>query len=90
VLESEVLVLELVAVDRLATGAVVVGKVTTLEARMINETSSELCSSNAWRISATCSSTYLAHETGNDAVKGRSLKAESLLSGAVPWKMKQR
>jgi len=53
VLELEVLVLELVAVDGLASSAVVVGEVSAL-----------------------------AHEVGDDAVEGRALVPESLLSGA--------
>jgi len=53
VLELEVLVLELVAIDGLASSAVVVGEVSAL-----------------------------AHEVGDDAVEGRALVPESLLSGA--------
>lgn len=52
-LELEVLIRELVAVDGLAARAVTAGEVTTL-----------------------------AHEAGDDAVEGRALVAEALLSSA--------
>ncbi len=75
-LQLEVLIGELVTVDGLATGTVVVGEVTTLEpiGGSIQTNQSRFTDLGTWKIHS--------HELGDDPVETRSGVTEALLTSA--------